>query len=68
MLSRILDACERDYSVQHICLHVHVLNTAALAFYERNGFKIEKRVDNYYEKNIIEPPDAYFLKRERRHS
>lgn len=40
-------------------LHVHVENRAALKFYDRRGFKILGKVDNYYKK--ITPNSAYIL-------
>ena len=40
-------------------LHVHVENRTALKFYDRRGFKILGKVDNYYKK--ISPNSAYIL-------
>ncbi len=68
LLSRILSACEKDDTIEHVCLHVHVLNAAALSFYRKHGFKIETEVYNYYDRNIVEPPDAYLLKKARNES
>ena len=60
--SEILDKIIKDSRVARIeCigLHVHVENRAALKFYDRRGFKILGKVDNYYKK--ITPNSAYIL-------
>lgn len=44
---------------QCIGLHVHVENKSALRFYERRGFKVIGKVENYYKK--ITPNSAYIL-------
>lgn len=31
-----------------IYLHMHVLNEVGKKFYEKCGFKVEERLDNYY--------------------
>lgn len=45
--------------IDYMGLHVHVENRAALKFYDRRGFKILGKVDNYYKKII--PNSAYIL-------
>ncbi|KAI8902616.1 acyl-CoA N-acyltransferase [Globomyces pollinis-pini] len=64
LLSRILDVCQKDETVDHILLHVHVSNLNAIRFYKRNGFSIQTVVEGYYEKNAgVNPPDAFILKK-----
>ena len=40
-------------------LHVHVINDDALAFYQRLGFEIIGKLENYYKR--ISPPDCFVL-------
>ncbi|KAJ3356582.1 N-alpha-acetyltransferase 50 [Kappamyces sp. JEL0680] len=66
LLRRILQACDKDPTIDRVCLHVHVSNATALAFYARHGFEIDSRIDSYYEKHIgVDPPDAFLLKKSR---
>jgi len=44
-----------------MCRHVQVSNTDAIAFYERFGFRIIERKENYYKR--IEPADAFVLQK-----
>ena len=41
--------------------HVQVSNSDAIAFYERFGFRIIDRKENYYKR--IEPADAFVLQK-----
>ena len=41
--------------------HVQVSNADAIAFYERFGFRIIERKENYYKR--IEPADAFVLQK-----
>jgi len=43
------------------CRHVQVSNSDAIAFYERFGFRIIDRKENYYKR--IEPADAFVLQK-----
>lgn len=45
--------------ISYIGLHVHVENRTALKFYDRRGFKILGKIDNYYKK--ITPNSAFIL-------
>jgi len=44
-----------------LCRHVQVSNSDAIAFYERFGFEIIDRKENYYKR--IEPADAFVLQK-----
>jgi len=61
MLEHILKICEADGTYDNVFLHVQVNNTSAISFYEKFGFEIVDRKENYYKK--IEPADAYVLQR-----
>ena len=52
----------RNNGIKCIGLHVHSENRTALKFYNRRGFKILGKVDNYYKK--ISPNSAYILELE----
>lgn len=58
ILERIISDSRLD-GIGCIGLHVHVENRTALKFYDRRGFKILGKVDNYYKK--ITPNSAYIL-------
>lgn len=47
-----------------LTLHVQYNNTAAMEFYERNGFRIYKDIPNYY--STVQPTGAYLLLKELR--
>lgn len=49
----------RNLGLQCVGLHVHVENRPALRFYDRRGFKILGKVDEYYKK--IAPNSAFIL-------
>ena len=44
--------------------HVQINNDTAIKFYEKFGFKIEEKKDNYYKR--IEPADAFVLQKDLR--
>lgn len=54
---RLVEAAAEDH--QAITCHARTSNEDALAFYERLGFDIARRIDNYYE----DAGDAFYLKR-----
>ena len=49
-----------EIAEQHrtVTCHARATNEAALGFYDHLGFRIDRRIDNYYEDN----GDAYYLK------
>lgn len=53
----ILDS--KNMGIKCIGLHVHIENRNALKFYDRRGFKVLGKVDDYYKK--ISPNSAYIL-------
>lgn len=60
--AEILDKIIMDSkSIELSCigLHVHVDNRNALKFYDKRGFKVIGKVDDYYKK--ISPNSAYIL-------
>ena len=62
LLNFILDQCVQDPTISYLCLHVHVMNQAAIQFYMKFGFVITERLNGYYARNQgVEPPDAFFL-------
>lgn len=65
LLERIVENVAGDLFVAELALHVQTTNREALRFYERNGFVKVVEVPGYYSKNKgVEPPDAWFLKRD----
>lgn len=61
MLKHVLDICETEGNYDNIYLHVQVNNDSAIAFYDRFGFEIVEKKENYYKR--IEPADAYVLQK-----
>ncbi|ELU09987.1 hypothetical protein CAPTEDRAFT_170881 [Capitella teleta] len=62
MLEHVLKLCEQDGQYASIFLHVQVNNESAIGFYEKFGFKIVDRKENYYKR--IEPADAFVLEKD----
>jgi ribosomal protein S18 acetylase RimI-like enzyme len=61
MLEHLLKICEQDGTFSHIYLHVQVNNTDAIKFYEKFGFTVVDRKENYYRR--LEPADAFVLQK-----
>jgi len=61
MLKHVLQICENEGNFDNIYLHVQVNNDGAIAFYDKFGFEIVEKKDNYYKR--IEPADAYVLQK-----
>ncbi|HZC42788.1 MAG TPA: N-acetyltransferase [Acidobacteriaceae bacterium] len=59
-LYRQLEACLREWGGSRIHLHVSVENSAAIAFYQRLGFRVTDRFPNYYLRRI----DAWEMEKE----
>ncbi|KAJ3332160.1 N-alpha-acetyltransferase 50 [Blyttiomyces sp. JEL0837] len=69
LVNAIIAACNEDLEIDHVCLHVQTTNTDAIRFYRKLGFRIHERVDGYYKLNKgVEPPDAFFLRRDLKRS
>lgn len=49
----------KNIEINCIGLHVHVENRNALKFYDKRGFKVIGKVNDYYKK--ISPNSAYIL-------
>ena len=61
MLSSTLRLAAEDPAIQSAHLHVQTSNAAAIAFYERHGFRRGAVLHKYYRK--LDPPDAVELSR-----
>lgn len=61
MLRHILDRCEKDGNLESVYLHVQISNEDAIKFYEKFGFSVVEKKENYYKR--IEPADAFVLKK-----
>ncbi|KAM3186648.1 hypothetical protein ACTXT7_003901 [Hymenolepis weldensis] len=66
LLKHVLRKCAKDKQVQTVYLHVHVENDDAVKFYEKFGFEITGKVENYYRR--LSPQDAYVLEKHLDHS
>jgi ribosomal protein S18 acetylase RimI-like enzyme len=53
---RLVAEVARDHST--VTCHARTTNQGALRFYERIGFEVKRRIDNYYE----DGGDAYYLR------
>lgn len=59
LLRRSMLACRSDEVIKLAELHVHIINTGAIKFYERHGFSQVKVISGYYSKLL--PGDAVLL-------
>ncbi|KAL5108775.1 N-alpha-acetyltransferase 50 [Taenia crassiceps] len=66
LLRHVLRTCMKNKQVQSIYLHVHIENDAAVKLYEKFGFQITSKIENYYHR--LSPQDAYILEKQLDHS
>jgi len=64
LMEYVLKKLETETDIEAVYLNVQTSNSAAIAFYEKFGFKNVKTAENYYRANI-DPPHAYVLFRPR---
>lgn len=64
--SKMMENLEADIRKQKhvkcIYLHMHVKNEVGNQFYQRCGFNVDKRLDNYY--TDLEEPHCFILKKD----
>ncbi len=48
LLSRLETNLNNEYGIKSYELQVHYKNEKAISFYQKNGYKISKRIRNYY--------------------
>ncbi|KAI8847962.1 acyl-CoA N-acyltransferase [Chytridium lagenaria] len=64
LVESVISRCQADPYIDHFILHVQTTNREAIRFYKARGFRVEERVDGYYNLNKgVDPPDAYLLRR-----
>lgn len=61
LLNRVLSYCKQDENIVEAYLHVQIDNEEALLFYEKQGFRIVEKIENYYRR--IDPPHCFVLSR-----
>ncbi len=66
LLRHVLHKCMKNKQIQSIYLHVHIENEEAVKFYQKFGFEITSKVENYYHR--LDPQDAYILEKQLDHS
>jgi ribosomal protein S18 acetylase RimI-like enzyme len=49
LLRKTIQEIRQDPNIQSIVLNVHIKNKHAIRVYEKQGFHIQKKIDNYYE-------------------
>eukprot|EP00392_Amoebophrya_sp_AT5.2_P013723 g13852.t1 len=59
LLKFLLEAATKEPQLKKVSLHVQTGNDVALEFYKKHGFRVEKTVENYYDK--ISPASAHYL-------
>jgi|JI6StandDraft_1071083.scaffolds.fasta_scaffold05211_4 ribosomal protein S18 acetylase RimI-like enzyme len=64
--TRMMENLEKDIrklkDVKCIYLHMHVQNEVGKRFYDKCGFRVEKRLDNYY--TNLEEPHCFILRKD----
>jgi len=60
LMKEVIESAKKHPGVDEIFLHVWVLNTSAIKFYERLGFVNTETVKNYYRR--IDSPDAVVMR------
>ncbi len=60
LLQFVLDQVQKDPSVSYVYLHVQINNQAAIEFYQKFGFQVVEKIEDYYKK--IEPHACFLLK------
>ncbi|KAE9546574.1 hypothetical protein FO519_010214, partial [Halicephalobus sp. NKZ332] len=58
-MEHVFKLAYRNPSILYVTLHVQTDNEDALRFYKRHGFKVAKRIENYYTR--LEPSSAFLL-------
>lgn len=58
-MSHVLDLAQKDSKVTQVYLHVQINNEEAIKFYQRFGFEVTDRIENYYKR--IDPPHCFVL-------
>ncbi|KAM7536008.1 hypothetical protein Aperf_G00000095169 [Anoplocephala perfoliata] len=66
LLRHVLRKCAKNKQVKTVYLHVHIENDDAVKFYEKFGFQITSKIENYYHR--LSPQDAYILEKQLDHS
>src|SRR3989304_6249466 len=63
LLSHII--CKLRGKYKTITLYVHTENFSAIKFYNKNGFKVQEKLVNYYHGSLknVKTFDAYFMKK-----
>ena len=55
------EVVEKHPEVEAIYLHMHVINEGGKKFYERCGFVVEEKLENYY--TDLEEPHCYIIRK-----
>ena len=61
LLERTLAKAAADPNIVEAHLHVQTSNEEAIRFYKKFGFTVTETMHGYYQKNRLQPPDAYVL-------
>lgn len=61
LFEQLLNMAKKDPELKKIYLHVQISNERAIRFYQKVGFEIVEKIENYYQD--IDPPHCFYLSR-----
>jgi len=61
LFDELMNSAKKDPELKKIYLHVQTSNEKAIRFYEKVGFEIVEKIENYYQD--IDPPHCLYLRK-----
>ena len=61
LFEELLNSAKKDPEIKKIYLHVQISNETAMKFYQKVGFEVVEKIENYYQD--IDPPHCFYLRK-----
>ena len=61
LFEELLASAKKDNEIKKIYLHVQISNETAIRFYQKVGFEVVEKIENYYQD--IDPPHCFYLRK-----